>query len=245
MNGVLEEILSSGFTKTATGNESLAVHSSISLPEGQFIHKLVGQLNPTVTLEVGLAYGISGLFIRDALKVRSGTQHIAIDPNQHGGEWGSDWAGIGMANLRRAGYGDIVKLIEEPSFRALPALERAGQKIDFAFIDGWHTFDFTLVDFFYIDRMLNIGGVVAFDDANWPGVRKVCRFVRTNLAYSIHNVERSSDQPKRSLRRQLSELRHGKLHNIVKDFSLGLKGSCIAFRKEAHDTRPWNHFTEF
>ena len=82
-----------------------------------------------------------------------------------------------MANLRRSGYDHIVRLMEEPSYRALPALERSRQRIDFAFIDGWHTFDFTLLDFFFIDRILKVGGVVAFDDADWPAVRKVCRFV--------------------------------------------------------------------
>jgi len=67
----------------------------------------------------------------------------------------------------------------------LPELERSGQRVDFAFIDGWHTFDFTLVDFFFIDRMLKVGSVVAFDDANWLAIRKVCRFVKMNLAYSV------------------------------------------------------------
>ena len=104
-----------------------------------------------------------------------------IDPQQHG----PSWRGIGLANVLRAGYGHFTRLIEEPSYRALPELERSGQHIDFAFIDGWHTFDFGLVDFFYIDRMLNVGGVVAFDDANWPAIRKLCRFVNTNLSYSL------------------------------------------------------------
>jgi hypothetical protein len=65
--------------------------------------------------------------------------------------------------------------------RALAEIERSGQRVDFAFIDGWHTFDFALVDFFFIDRISSVGGVVVFDDANWPAIRKVCRFVKTNL----------------------------------------------------------------
>jgi len=46
--------------------------------------------------------------------------------------------------------------------------EAQGERIDFAFIDGAHTFDHVLVDFFYIDRMLNVGGIVAFDDVGFP-----------------------------------------------------------------------------
>jgi predicted O-methyltransferase YrrM len=246
MNSVLSEILETGATKTASGNGTIKVHSSISSSEGQFLWKIVRQLDPTVSLEVGLAYGISALFICGALNARDGTKHIAIDPHQH-----EVWGGIGMANLRRAGYGDIVRLIEAPSYRALAELESCGRRIDFAFIDGWHTFDFTLVDFFFIDRMLKVGGVVAFDDASWRAVRKVCRFVKTNLAYSVLRVD--GPDPKPSLKRRLSGrlLRPTLLRALLRpevttpDMSMGLEGSCIAFRKEADDSRRWDHFVDF
>src|SRR6516225_9944568 len=82
MNSVLSEILNTGTTKTADGTSTIKLHSSISTSEGQLLQRLVRQLNPTVSLEVGLAYGVSALFICDALNVRNGTQHIVIDPNQ-------------------------------------------------------------------------------------------------------------------------------------------------------------------
>ena len=259
MNSVLADILETGVAKTASGSSAVKVHSSISLDEGQFLQKLVRQLDPTVTLEVGLAYGISALFICDALNVRNGTQHIAIDPNQTGAmaqiyttpRGGDSWGGIGIANLRRAGYGNIVRLIEAPSYRALAELESSGQRIEFAFIDGWHTFDFALVDLFLIDRMLNVGGVVAFDDASWPAIRKVCRFVKTNLAYSVLGVYGSD--PELSLKRRISErlLRRSPFRTllrpevIVPDGSASLTGHCIAFRKNADDSRRWDHFVDF
>jgi predicted O-methyltransferase YrrM len=223
MNSVLSEILRTGMTKTADGSGAVEVHSAISSSEGEFLQKLVRKLDPTISIEVGLAYGISALFICDALQVRNGTQHIVIDPNQHGGAWGNSWDGIGIANVRRAGYADIVQLIEAPSYRALPELEQSGKRIDFAFIDGWHTFDFTLVDFFFIDRMLNIGGVVVFDDADWPAVRKICRFVKTNLAYSVVAVD----------------------NETVAQDTVGLGGRCVAFRKDSDDRRQWDHFVDF
>lgn len=259
MNSVLSEILETGVTKTASGSSTVQLHSSISASEGQFLQKLVRELDPTVSLEVGLAYGISALYICDALNARDGTQHIAIDPNQTGAidpnehrtSRGDSWGGIGMANLRRAGYGAIVRLIEAPSYRALAELEVSGQRIDFAFIDGWHTFDFTLVDLFFIDRMLNVGGVVAFDDASWPAIRKVCRFVRTNLAYSVLRVDGSDSEP--SLKRRLAEglLRSSPFRTLLRpeviapDGSTGLVGHCIAFRKNADDSRIWDHFVDF
>lgn len=251
MNTVLSEILETGATKTASGNATVKVHSSISLTEGEFLQKLVRQLNPTVSLEVGLAHGISALFICDALKIREGTQHIVIDPNQHGGQWGDSWDGIGIANLHRAGFANIVRLIEAPSYRALASLEQAGRRIDFAFIDGWHTFDFTLVDFFFIDRMLNVGGVVAFDDADWPAVRKVCRFVRSNLAYSLVGVNGSDPEISLKHRIAVKFLVHSPLRVLLRpevllaDAAAGLAGSCVAFQKTSDDGRAWDHFADF
>jgi predicted O-methyltransferase YrrM len=249
MNSVLSEILTTGTTKTTSG-DNIKVHSSISSSEGQFIQNIIKSIDPKISVEVGLAYGVSALFICDALTIRNGTQHILIDPHQHG-ERGASWEGIGIANLHRAGYGEIVRLIEAPSYRALAQLELSGQRVDFAFIDGWHTFDFTLVDFFYIDRMLNVGGAVAFDDADWPAIRKVCRFVKTNLAYSVIGTD--GLDPKHSVKRRLLEhfVRHTPFRRLLRpevvapDGSIGLGGRCIAFRKNADDNRRWDHFVDF
>ncbi|HET9177460.1 MAG TPA: class I SAM-dependent methyltransferase [Terriglobia bacterium] len=250
-NVVLADILATGVSKSADGAGTVAVHSAITLSEGEMLQRVVRLIDPTVSLEIGLAYGVSALFICDALKVRSGTEHIVIDPNQYVSTNGFCWDGIGMANLRRAGHGDIVRLIEEPSYRALPELERSGCRVDFAFIDGWHTFDFALVDFFFIDRMLNVGGVVAFDDMHMPAIRKLCRFVKTSLAYSILAVSGSSSAP--TFKRRASEqlLRRSPFRRLLRpevatpDKRIGLRGTCIAFRKEADDTRPWSHFEDF
>jgi hypothetical protein len=55
--------------------------------------------------------------------------------------------------------------------------------IDFAFIDGQHTFDYVLVDFFLIDKLLRPGGIVILDDLSYPSIRSVCRYILTNLRY--------------------------------------------------------------
>jgi len=99
--------------------------------------------------------------------------------------------------------------------------------------------------------MLNVGGVVAFDDASWPAIRKVCRFVKTNLAYSVLGVDCSDPEP--SLKRRFSErlLRRSPFRALARpeviapDRSSGLAGHCIAFRKNADDSRLWDHFVDF
>jgi predicted O-methyltransferase YrrM len=253
MNSVLEGIIKSGQVRPVEGSGALALHSSVSQEDGSFLQDLVRELDPRVGLEVGLAYGVSALYICDALRVREGTQHIVVDPCQNS----EPWNGVGIANLRRAGFGDMVRLIEKPSYSALPELYLAGQEVDFAFIDGWHTFDFTLVDFFYLDRMLRVGGIIAFHDVGWPAVRKACRFIATNRAYSVAGTCGAESRKRRVLEtllrarpvrrllgtRPLAALCSPQI--LHPDWQLGIRGSCFAVRKERHDDRGFDHFCEF
>ena len=71
----------------------------------------------------------------------------------------------------------------EPNFTALPKLVERGDKFDFIFIDGYHSFDYAFVDFFFADLLLEIGGMVAFHDSSYPAVHKVCRFIAGNKQY--------------------------------------------------------------
>ena len=68
---------------------------------------------------------------------------------------------------------------ERKSEYILPKLAEEGNKFDFAFIDGWHTFDHTLIDFFYLNRMLDIGGILVIDDVGMPAINKLSRFIHT------------------------------------------------------------------
>ena len=71
-------------------------------------------------------------------------------------------------------------LIEKGSEFALPILaENGGESIDLALIDGWHTFDQTLIDASYLIMMLRVGGFLIIDDYDWPAVRKVADYLET------------------------------------------------------------------
>ena len=70
-----------------------------------------------------------------------------------------------------------------PTISPFPELAGDRQTIQFAYVDGWHTFDYALLDFFYIDKMLAPGGVVAFNDCALPSVRRVMRFVTAHRRY--------------------------------------------------------------
>jgi predicted O-methyltransferase YrrM len=173
-----EEILRRGEVLAPDGSR-IALTSGVSQRVGLFLQSLVREHKPAVSLEVGLAFGISALFLCEELQKVGAQRHIVIDPFQS-----SAFGNVGVENLRRAGFSELVEFHEGPSHLELPRLLSRGERIDFAFIDGSHAFDCAFLDFFYIDRLLRVGGIVAFDDANWPGVRKVVRYIMTNRPYS-------------------------------------------------------------
>jgi predicted O-methyltransferase YrrM len=208
----------------------------------------------TRAVEIGCAMGISSLAIAEAIGKTPGSAHHIIDPNQS-----SQWNNIGINNLRKAGF-DRFRLIEDYSEFALPELVKQGVKVNFGFIDGWHTFDHTLLDFFYINRMLEVNGVVIIDDVHMPAVSKAVRYIYNYPAYEyagkVLNRELTS---KRKLYEKAVQFftfpRHMMGDKISKeifnsrvlrsDRKLNLDCTMIAFRKIAEDQRPWNWYANF
>jgi predicted O-methyltransferase YrrM len=183
MNAVLAEIVASGQVRCDDG-EPVPVHSAVGAEAGAWLQDVVRAVAPApgLTLEIGLGYGVSALFLCDVLQQLGARRHIVVDPFQHvGPEHGAErWSGIGLANLRRAGFQQLVDFREAPSYVVIPELIRNGEWIDFAFIDGWTTFDAKLVDFFLADRALRTGGVIVVRGGLTPAGLATCRYVAAN-----------------------------------------------------------------
>lgn len=248
---LLEEILRTGQVRTVDGSKSLPLDSAISADAGEFLQGLIRKIKPKTTLEVGLAFGISGLFICEALRESGGLHHITIDAFQS-----TQWQGIGLNNLKLAGFGDMVECMESYSHLAFAELEARGTRVEFAFIDGWHTFDHALTDFFHVDRILAVGGVVVFDDAFFPGVHQACRYVATNRAYRVVGTTEAVADYKPSNAARIIR-RTGfvspafrkvlKAKFVTTDEALGFTPDCrcVAFEKVSEDKRGWADHQEF
>jgi predicted O-methyltransferase YrrM len=224
MNPILAEILATNQVLTANG-ETLPLHSHLPEIEGAILQGWLHELNPQRVLEIGMAYGISSLYICDALAEVEGLECRIIDPHQH-----SEWHSVGVANLERAGFGERYRLYAEPSELCLPRLLAEGIALDFAYVDGWHSFDHALVDFFYINRMLRVGGVVVFDDAQLPSITKLAAYIRSYPAYADLPIAESL-RTHRGLR--------------VRRMLRAPASRLVAFRKVAADERSWDWFCEF
>ena len=176
---------------------------------------------------------------------------VVIDPHQTHPQ--HDWQGLGLQQVRSAGFGDLVELHERTSQAVLSELAAKGYRVQFAFIDGMHQFDHALIDFFYVDQMMEIGGVIVFDDVGWPAINAVVRFVLANRDYEL--VE-ALEQPrtsavnrgKRFVKRLLRPLARTDKDPAERHQRLFRKlewAHAVAVRKVAPDTRRGDHYCPF
>lgn len=157
---------------------SLAPHS-LDQHAGEALRDLARAEGAERTIEVGLALGMSALFMSQAVLPRGG-RHVAIDPFQH-----ESWKGAGLRTLRDAGVREIVEVIEEESQLALPRLLAEGRRFDFAFIDGDHRFEGVFVDLYFMTRLVEPGRLVVVDDMWMPSVRTAVAYVERNLGVTL------------------------------------------------------------
>ncbi len=141
------------------------LHSETKPNECMYLMNLINKYNLKKSLEIGMAYGISAAWINKYTK-----NHTCIDPFQE-----AQWDNMGKK------LNPKVKLIEEVSYLAFPQLIE--EEFDLIYIDGFHTFDYTLIDIFYADKLLKIGGFVIIDDVKLKGVNECVNYIKKNYKH--------------------------------------------------------------
>ena len=162
------------FKRIFLNNKSVEIHSNIKKQEGDYIEEIIKKFSFKKCLEVGMAFGISALYILQ----NKNTTLISIDPFQS-----TQWKNSGVEIVKNLEFDNRHKLIEEKSYIVLPELLKKEEKYDFIFIDGFHTFDYTLLDFFYSDKLLKINGIIIIDDILHNGVKKCVNYINTNYEF--------------------------------------------------------------
>jgi predicted O-methyltransferase YrrM len=179
---VLERLQSEGTVIAADGSEHDLFPVAIPAAEGEALREWVIHERAGRTLEVGLGYAVSTLYICEGL-VESGDAsavHVAVDPHQS-----SRFANCGLQALAEAGARQLVEHCSELSQIALPRFVDEGRVFDLAFVDGDHRFDGVFVDLFYVGRLVRPGGVVMLDDHQLPAIERASSFFRSNLGWTI------------------------------------------------------------
>lgn len=243
MNEIIEEIYQTGSVVGCSGKVH-KLHSAINQEEGEFLFSIINHdITIRNTLEVGCAYGLSSLYICEAARERLGVSHTIIDPFQY--IW---YDGVGVKNLEAAGI-DFFSLIEIKSEFALPKLLETNEgKFDFIFIDGWHTFDHTLLDLFYATRLLRVGGILAIDDINMQSVKRAVDFIKNFPCYEelgLVGNQQSKTWKKVVARFLLSPVKKKTWANVLsrgfyRKIFEDQSATMVALKKGKEDKRFWN-----
>jgi predicted O-methyltransferase YrrM len=192
VRAVLDRLVRDG---TAVARSDGSVHRlfpvAVGAHEGAAIRSWVIREVAARTIEVGLGYGISALFVCEGLLSNGApdARHVVIDPHQD-----TRFAGCGLQFLDEAGVGSMVEHHGEESQIALPQLVSEGLLFDLAVVDGNHRFDAVFVDLYYLGRLLRPGGIVFVDDYHLPGIARAASFFRANLGWSLEEVSTAEDR---------------------------------------------------
>jgi predicted O-methyltransferase YrrM len=145
----------------------------ISEPQGMWIYETCRRLKPKGSLEIGLAYGFSTIYILAAIDQTGAGHHTALDPFQR-----SYWHGVGALQAKHFDMERSFEMLEEFSVTALASFATQKREFEFIYIDGNHRFDDALVDFTLAADVCPMGGHIVFDDTWMPSIQTVASWIR-------------------------------------------------------------------
>jgi len=163
---------------------------AIGPAEGEALRKWVVRTAAKRTVEVGLGYGISALFICEGLLINGSAEarHTVIDPHQ-----ATRLGGCGLQVLEEAGISRLVEHHADESQIVLPRFLGEERAFDLAFVDGNHRFDAAFLDLVYLGRMVRGGGIVFLDDYQLPAIARAASFFLSNLGWILEEVSDADD----------------------------------------------------
>ena len=178
-NGIkrLQALLASGAYEDDRGHQPIV--GNILTDEVDFLYKTIVANGFQNCLDIGVAKGVSFAAIAAGIKQNGGGTLYGIDPDQ-----GSDHS-HSASRLCRLLDLPFTEIIEDQALYATAAIRSKVEALDFVFIDGWHTFDTTLVDFLLADDLVRPGGIVGFHDCYYPSKLKVIRFALSHRDYEL------------------------------------------------------------
>lgn len=182
----LFEIINTGTTIAEDGRR-VSVSGVSTLNNLWFLREALLWHKYTSVLEIGLAYGASALTILSTLcELHADTaliHHTAIDPYQS-----RFWGNSALCSIRAAGLDNCFTFHEDFSAFVLPSLLKKNNKYSLIYVDGSHAFENVFLDLFFSARLLEIGGMLVFDDCSHPQVAKAVRYLRRNYAPFLSEV---------------------------------------------------------
>lgn len=160
------------YPAATTASSRDAQQVSTKQKTGRFFSWLVSSLKPKEIVEIGGAYGVSGMYWCAGLKANGTGNFTSFEPNEV-------WGKIAEANIQ--------SVLERGRLILGPFEEnqdKAPSEIDLAFIDAIHTPEFVEPQLNLVLERANPGAMIVLDDIEfskpmldyWKGLRKDPRF---------------------------------------------------------------------
>ncbi|HBE90100.1 MAG TPA: hypothetical protein DDW41_02725 [Candidatus Andersenbacteria bacterium] len=174
----LNKLRMAGEFKSRDG-EVFKIVGAIEIEEIDFFSSIVLKKNINV-LDIGVGKGVSTALFASMENVN---KVVGIDPYQSSEHNNSLIKLCDLLNIAK----EKIILVESKSIEAKPSLNDLDLKFDLILVDGYHSFDSTLVDFLIGHEFLNDGGLIAFHDCFYKQKQKVLSFIIKNRDYEIVN----------------------------------------------------------
>lgn len=137
----------------------------MSLEKARIMGDFIYNHNITNILELGFFHGVSTCYMAAALEEIEQGSILTIDLHS---------AKKRQPNieelLERCGYLDLVEFYYEPAsynWRLMKLIEENNRTFDLCYLDGGHDWYNTGLAFFLVDKLLQPGGWIIFDDLDW------------------------------------------------------------------------------
>lgn len=125
---------------------------------GDFYAYLVQKLKPSIVVEFGTAFGVSGMYWLSGIESNQFGELLTFEPNKN-------WAKIAKNNLSSIGH--RFQLIHGTFEDNIDYYLGCNRQIDIAFIDAIHTSEFVFSQFELVVNRLAVNGIVLLDDIDF------------------------------------------------------------------------------
>lgn len=133
------------------------------------IHPLL-PCGPLRLMEIGSYEGRSAVWMAEHWLHHPKSKLICVDVwSQHAPEHVTDWDMVYQrfqSNIKATGRYDQIQVIRLPSHKVFNEL---ALPLDFIYIDGSHNAADVMYDALAAMHVINLGGIIAFDDYTWTG----------------------------------------------------------------------------
>ncbi|MDJ0688937.1 MAG: class I SAM-dependent methyltransferase [Xenococcaceae cyanobacterium MO_188.B32] len=139
------------------------------------------QKKPQHSLDFGLGEGTACITLAACRKhLNLEGKHTTLDPFQF-----NLAKGIGLNEIHKYNLQEYVDFLEDKSEEFLYHQYKKNNQYDFVFVDGAHDIGHKVVDAFWIDRILQPGGIVAFHDSLFFSTSVAIRYLAENQQYDL------------------------------------------------------------